>query len=66
MAVIAEKCPDIIVTLVDLNEERIADWNSQNFNLPVYEPSLKNLVKKNRNKNLFFTTDLKKSISEQI
>ena len=53
MAVISEKCPEIKVTLVDLNEKRIADWNSSNFDLPVYEPNLKGLIEKNRNKNLF-------------
>ena len=35
-AVIASKCPEISVTVVDLDESRIADWNSDK--LPVYEP----------------------------
>ena len=64
MAIISEKCPDIKITLVDLNEKRIAAWNSYDFKLPVYEPNLKSLIKKNRNKNLFFTTDLKNSIAQ--
>ena len=64
MAVISEKCPEIKVTLVDLNEQRIADWNSSNFDLPVYEPNLKPLIEKNRNKNLFFTTEIKEAIKE--
>ena len=64
MAIISEKCPDIKITLVDLNEERIAAWNSHDFKLPVYEPKLKTLIRKNRGKNLFFTTNLKDSISE--
>ena len=64
MAVISEKCPEIKVTLVDLNEKRIADWNSSNFDLPVYEPNLKPLIEKNRNKNLFFTTEIKEAIKE--
>ncbi len=64
MAIISEKCPDIKITLVDLNEKRIAAWNSHDFKLPVYEPNLKSLIKKNRNKTLFFTTDLKNSIAE--
>ncbi len=36
MAMIARKCPGISVTVVDLNEQRIAEWNSGE--LPVYEP----------------------------
>ena len=65
MAVIADKCPEIKVTLVDINIQRIEAWNSPDFeDLPIYEPKLKYLVKKNRNKNLFFTSDLKNSISE--
>ena len=65
MAVIADKCPEIKVTLVDINRQRIDDWNSPDFEkLPIYEPKLKYLVKKNRNKNLFFTCDLQNSISE--
>ena len=28
MAVIAQKCPHIEVTVVDINEDRIAEWNS--------------------------------------
>lgn len=52
MAVIADKCPDIDVTVVDLNQERIQAWNSNN--LPVYEPGLDEIVFRNRDKNLFF------------
>ena len=65
MAVIADNCPNIEVTLIDLNKDRIKSWNNSDLNkLPIYEPGLKNLVEKNRNKNLFFTTDIQKSISE--
>tara|TARA_B100001989_G_C24551861_1_gene475862 strand:- start:1548 stop:2912 length:1365 start_codon:yes stop_codon:yes gene_type:complete len=65
MAVIADKCPEIIVTLVDLNSKRIAAWNNSDLdNLPVYEPKLKSLVKRNRNKNLFFKTNIEESIGE--
>ncbi len=65
MAVIANNCPDIRVTLVDLNEERINNWNNADLSkLPVYENGLSDLVKINRNKNLFFTTNVQKSISE--
>ena len=65
MSVIADKCPEIIVTLVDLNSKRIAAWNNSDLdNLPVYEPKLKSLVKRNRNKNLFFKTNIEESIGE--
>ena len=55
MAMIAAKCPDYTVTVADINEERIAAWNSDE--LPIYEPGLDALVKRCRGKNLFFTTD---------
>lgn len=58
-AVIASKCPDITVTVVDLNTARIAAWNSLD-NLPIYEPSLPSLVLPARDgpkANLSFTTD---------
>ncbi|OIQ21425.1 MAG: UDP-glucose 6-dehydrogenase [Flavobacterium sp. MedPE-SWcel] len=65
MAVIAHKCPDIKVTIVDLNEQRIADWNDENTdNLPVYEPGLDEIVLSARGKNLFFSTDVEKAIDE--
>ena len=32
MAVIAQKCPHIKVTVVDLNKERILAWNDNNVN----------------------------------
>ena len=44
MAVIADRCPGIQVTVVDLNAERIAAWNSPDLKaLPVYEPGLDKL-----------------------
>ena len=65
MAVIADNCPEIKVTLVDQNVERIDNWNDKDLSkLPVYEPGLKELIKKNRNKNLFFTTSIKDSVAE--
>ena len=54
MAMIASKCPDIRVEVVDLNQQRIDAWNSDN--LPVYEPGLDEVVKSARGRNLFFTT----------
>ena len=54
MAVIAQKNPSINVTVVDINEKRIAAWNSNNFDeLPIYEPGLSDVVKEVRGKNLF-------------
>ena len=64
MAVIADNCPEIKITIVDLNKERIALWNSNDLNkIPVFEPGLKEIVKKVRNKNLFFSTDVPNAIS---
>ncbi len=62
MAVIADKSPDVRVELVDINAERIAAWNSDH--LPIYEPGLDEVVKRNRGKNLFFTTDTDRGIAE--
>ena len=65
MAVIASKCPNIKVTLVDIDKGRINAWNDSNLdNLPIYEPGLKNLISENRNKNLFFSSDIENSIKE--
>jgi len=62
MAIIAYKCPDCQVTVVDINPERIDAWNSNE--LPVYEPGLDKIVKKTRGKNLFFAKDIEKQIKE--
>ncbi|GGB71944.1 UDP-glucose 6-dehydrogenase [Flavobacterium suaedae] len=65
MAVIAHKCPDIKVTIVDINEQRIADWNNEDVSkLPIYEPGLADIVLSARGKNLFFSTDIEKAINE--
>lgn len=65
MAVIAHKCPDVKVTVVDLNEVRIAAWNDEDVkNLPIYEPGLAEIVKEARGKNLFFSTNVEKAIDE--
>jgi UDPglucose 6-dehydrogenase len=62
MAMIAHKCPQHKVTVVDINPERIAGWNSDN--LPIYEPGLDEIVKSARERNLFFSTDIEKGIKE--
>lgn len=65
MSVIAYKCPDIKVNIVDLNAERIAAWNDEDVNkIPVYEPGLSDIVASARGKNLFFSTDVEKAIDE--
>jgi UDPglucose 6-dehydrogenase len=65
MAIIAQKCPHIQVTVVDLNTERIAAWNDKNVeNIPIYEPGLAEVVAEARNRNLFFSTDVDKAIDE--
>jgi UDPglucose 6-dehydrogenase len=56
MAVIAKKCPEYRVEIVDINEERINQWNSDN--IPIYEPGLDEIVKEVRGKNLYFSTDI--------
>lgn len=65
MAVIAQKCPQIEVTVVDLNAERIAAWNDADVdNIPIYEPGLADIVAEARGRNLFFSTDVEKAIDE--
>ena len=64
MAVIADNCPNLTVNVVDINSERIASWNDLDYlKLPIYEPKLDIIVKRCRNKNLFFSTDIKSAIS---
>ena len=64
MAVIADKCHDLIVNVVDINEKRIADWNNNDLSkLPIYEPGLENIIKRCRKKNLFFSTNVEEYIS---
>ena len=63
MAVIALKCPEIKVTVVDKSKEKIDLWNSKDLNkIPVYEPGLNEIVKQVRDKNLFFSNDISGSI----
>jgi UDPglucose 6-dehydrogenase len=62
MAVIADKCPEHKVTVVDINSARIAAWNSEN--LPIYEPGLEAVVKRCRGRNLFYSSDIPRGIKE--
>ncbi len=65
MAVIAQKCPEIKVTVVDISKTRIDAWNQADLDkLPVYEPGLKEVVVEARGRNLFFSTNVEKGIRE--
>ena len=63
MAVIANNCPKIMVEVVDVNQERISDWNNKDLDkLPVYEPGLSEIIKRCRDRNLFFSNLLEDKI----
>ena len=65
MAVIAQKCPHINVTVVDINKERIAAWNNDDLSsLPVFEPGLDLIIKEARGRNLFFSSNVEESIDK--
>ena len=65
MAVVAQKCPHINVTIVDINASRIAAWNNKDLSkLPVFEPGLDKIVQEARGRNLFFSTNIDKAIDE--
>ena len=64
MAVIADRCPEVQVTVVDLNAERIAAWNGADLSrLPVYEPGLDAVVGRCRGRNLHFSTAVEEAIA---
>jgi UDPglucose 6-dehydrogenase len=62
MAVIAMKCPQYKVNVVDVSEDRIKAW--QTNDLPIYEPGLLEVVQAARGRNLFFSTDIRAAIQE--
>ena len=65
MAVIAQKCPKVKVTVVDKNEKRIEQWNDRDVNkIPVYEPGLSEIIQETRERNLFFSTDIEEAIDK--
>ena len=65
MSVIADKCPDLEITVVDINKERIDAWNDSDLNkLPIFEPGLDRIISRTRGRNLFFSTEMEKSISD--
>ncbi len=61
MAIMAYKCKQLVVNVVDINKERIKKWNSEN--LPVFEPGLKEIVEECIGVNLFFSNEIQKCIS---
>lgn len=62
MAVVALKCPYIDITVVDINEAKIQAWNSADYNLPVYELGLKEIIQQVRGRNLHFSTNMDQAI----
>ena len=64
MAVIALKCPEYNITVVDINKHRIDAWNGDTKKLPIYEPGLQEIVEETRGKNLFFSTNLDYAIEK--
>ena len=62
MPIMASHCPEHRIVIVDINEERIAAWQSDQ--LPIYEPGLDEIVRQTREKNLFFSTDINRHIAE--
>ena len=64
MAVFADECPDINVTVVDISPEKISLWNSNDLSeLPIFEPGLDKVILRCRNINLFFSTDVEANIA---
>ncbi len=64
MAVIADQCPEVRVTVVDINQNRIDAWNDSDLSrLPVYEPGLDAVVRRARGRNLFFSTGVDEAIA---
>jgi len=60
MSVIAARCPQYEVTIVDVSADRIRAW--QTDDLPIYEPGLLDVVRRARGRNLFFSTDIPAAI----
>lgn len=62
MPIIASHCPEHRFVIVDINEARIAAWQSDQ--LPIYEPGLDEVVRQTRGRNLFFSTEIERHIAE--
>ena len=64
MIVFADKCPHIVVNVVDINKEKIQAWNSDDLkDIPIYEPGMNEILKRCRNRNLFFSNEIEENIS---
>ncbi len=64
MSVIADKCPDLEVRVVDINKSRIAAWNEKDLNnLPIFEPGLDQIIARTRGRNLFFSSEMEEAIA---
>ena len=65
MAVIADKCPHLEINVVDINNMRIKAWNDDDLSkLPIFEPGLAEIIKRRRNNNLFFSTEVEENIKK--
>ena len=65
MAVLAHNCPNLQVTVVDVNTDKISRWNDHDTSkIPVFEPGLEKIVKETRFKNLHFSTDFENAIKK--
>ncbi len=62
MAVMADRCPEHRIVVVDANPARIAAWQSED--LPIYEPGLEDVVQRSRGRNLFFSTEADTHIAD--
>ena len=63
MAVVADRCPNIKIEVVDINLDRIKAWNQEDLSkLPIFEPGLSEIINRVRGKNLFFSNEIEKSI----
>ncbi len=65
MSVVADNCPNLTINVVDLDEDRISNWNNSDLDkLPIFEPGLSEIVKRCRDKNLFFSNNIQEKIKE--
>ena len=65
MAVIADKCPNIQIEVVDINKVRIRQWNEDDLEkLPIFEPGLAEIIKRCRGKNLHFSNFVEEKIKK--
>tara|TARA_Y100001933_G_C18984065_1_gene557796 strand:- start:88 stop:1527 length:1440 start_codon:yes stop_codon:yes gene_type:complete len=63
MSVFADRCPNLQINVVDVNQERINLWNSRDLSdLPIYEPGLEEIIGRCKGRNLNFSTDVEKYI----